>query len=233
MNSRNPGTHEMHYQNEPHHMAVRSGKPISSATHGDVTPAVRRPQWAYCAAVFSLAFMGLHVYWAVGGTWGLPPSALENAEATRAANWVVSAMLLIGAAGLYALTRPIGRRLPSWMTVTPFWAAASVCVSHAVFGFVTKSLYLGGMHSAVDFPEVQGMSAEAALRKNRVAAVHDLLVFEPCFLLQGVLIALAVGHFIRTPERRRLWWISLAVGIGLIDILGVILVWGGNHFAVG
>ncbi|MFJ6650999.1 DUF3995 domain-containing protein [Streptomyces sp. NPDC091290] len=176
--------------------------------------------------------MAFHVYWAVGGGWGLPPAAALRPAETRAANWVVSAIELIGALWVLALLHPAARRVPSWLLLSPLWAASAVCVSHAVFGAVTKSLYLGGMHEAVDFPAVPELSAEALADANHLSAVQDLVVFEPCFLIQGVVLAMAAWQFIRTPGHRRLWTWSLVVAVVLINVFGVVLSLSDTKFAI-
>ncbi|MEU5365837.1 DUF3995 domain-containing protein [Streptomyces sp. NPDC005925] len=176
--------------------------------------------------------MALHVYWAVGGTWGLPPAAEVHQSETQVANAVVSVIELIGAFWVLALLHPVARRFPSWMVLSPLWAAAAVCVSHAIFGVITKTLYLGGMHEAVDFPAVPELSAGEVADANHLSAVHDLLVFEPCFLIQGVVLAMAAWQFIRTPARRRLWTWSLVVAVVLINVFGALLSLVDAKFAI-
>lgn len=182
-----------------------------------------RPIWVHMAFWFTLIFMALHLYWAVGGTWGLPPAAALRPSETQAANWVVSAIEVIGALWVLALLHPAARRVPSWLLLSPLWIAAAVCVSHAVFGVITKSLYLGGVHEAVDFPAVPELSAAEAADANHLSAVHDLLVFEPCFLIQGVVLAMAAWQYIRTPSGRRLWNWSLVAAVVLIAFFGAVL----------
>jgi Protein of unknown function (DUF3995) len=191
-----------------------------------------RPALVHVAFVFTLLYMAVHVYWAVGGTWGLPPSAPDNEATVKAANWVVSAIMLCGAFFVLALNHPISRRVPSWMVLVPIWCGAVVCVSHAFFGFFTKGLYLMGHHGAVDFPDLPGMSAAKAAAENHHAAVVDIAVFEPCFLIQGLVLALAAWQFVRTAPGRRRWAWSVAVGTVVIDVFGGLLALGGMHFAV-
>lgn len=191
-----------------------------------------RPAFVRVAFVFTMLYMAFHVYWAVGGSWGLPPLAQHEADTTKAANWVVSVIMLIGAFWVLALNRPAIRRVPSWILLTPLWAAAVVCVSHAFFGFVTKALYVSGHHGAVDFPKVEGFDAATLADENHLAAVHDLVLFEPCFLLQGVVLWLAAWQFLRTPAARRRWSWSLAAGIVLVDVFGILLTAGGMKFAL-
>lgn len=191
-----------------------------------------RPAFVHMAFAFTLLYTAFHVYWAVGGTWGLPLAALHEEALTKVANWVVSVIMLVGAVWILALNHPVGRRVPAWMLLAPIWAGAVVCVSHAVFGFVTKILYLGGHHGAVDFPVVPGVGAAEAADANHLSAVQDLLVFEPCFLVQGVVLALAAWQFLRTPAGRRRWSVSLIVGVVVIDVFGALLSLGDLHFAL-
>ncbi|MGW5129254.1 DUF3995 domain-containing protein, partial [Streptomyces sp. NPDC004069] len=177
--------------------------------------------------------MLLHVYWAVGGTWGLPLLARHDKSAVQAVNWVVSAIMLVGALFVLALNRRTQSRVRAWVLLVPMWIAAVVCVSHALYGFVTKALYLSGHHGAVDFPVVPGVGAAEAAEANHLSAVQDLLVFEPCFLVQGLVLALAAWQFLRTRGARRRWWTSLVVGILVIDVFGALLSLVGARFAAG
>ncbi|MFF2065829.1 DUF3995 domain-containing protein [Streptomyces sp. NPDC058200] len=202
---------------------------------GDREPEITlppQPIWVQLAFAFTLLFTALHVYWAVGGTWGLPLLALQEQSAVQAVNWVVSLIMVIGALFILALNHPIGRRVPSWTLLVPLWIATVVCLSHALYGFVTKSLYLIGYQSAVDFPVVSGVSAAEADEANHRSAVLDLLVFEPCFLIQGVVLAMAAWQFIRTPDGRRKWRISLTAGIAAITVFGALLSLADMRFAI-
>ena len=191
-----------------------------------------RPVLVHLAFAFTLVYTAIHVYWAVGGTWGLPPAALANRSAVQAANWFVSAIMVFGAFFVLALNHAISRRVPAWIVLVPIWIGAVVCVSHSIFGFVTKALYLSGVHGAVDFPTVRGVSPATAAEKNHLAVVQDLVVFEPCFLVLGVLLALAAWQFIRTPVGRRTWSVSIVVGVALIDVFGAVLSLAGTHVAI-
>lgn len=182
---------------------------------------------------FTLLYMSIHVYWAVGGTWGVPLAAQQNADAVRNANWVVSVIMLIGAAWVLALHHRFARRVPAWVVLTPLWGGAVICVSHAVFGFVTKSLYLAGVHDAVDFPKAAGVDATTLAHDHHVSAVRDLWLFEPSFLIQGLLLALVGWQFIRTAAARRTWSLSLLLGIAAVDVFGLLLSLGNMHVALG
>ena len=102
-----------------------------------------------------------------------------------------------------------------------------VCISHGLLGITTQDLYAAGMHSAVSWPE-----HDLTVAQKNVAALHDLAVFEPWFLIQGLLLAL-VGHwFARTAAGRRRWTLSLVAGIVLVDAFGIALAVTHHRFAV-
>lgn len=188
----------------------------------------RGPLMAYLAALAALAAIPIHLYWALGGTWGLPGGAADaDLPGLRATNAAVSVLLACGAAFLYGLTRRWSRRLPAFLMLAPVWAGSVVCISHGLYGIVTKGLYAAGIHAAVSWPE-RGLTAA---QKN-LAALHDLVLFEPWFLIQGLLLALAGHWFARTATRRRGWTLSLAAGIVLIDVFGIALAVTHHRFAV-
>jgi hypothetical protein len=191
-----------------------------------------RPIWVYLAFAFTLLYLVIHLYWALGGTWGLPPLALRDGAVVRAVDWVVCAIMMIGALFVLALRRPIRGRSRSLALLVPIWIGAVVCLSHGVFGFITKALYLSGWHSAVNFPVVPGVSAATAAAKNHLSAVQDLVVFEPCFAIEGALLALAAWQFFRTPIARRRWSWSLLVGVVAIDVFGALLSLAHLHVAI-
>ena len=75
------------------------------------------------------------------------------------------------------------------------------------------------------------MSAATAAAQDHTAAVLDLLVFEPWFLVEGLLLLLAGWWSLRAPGAHR-WTVSVLVGAALIDVFGVLLVLGKHHLAV-
>ena len=185
------------------------------------------PLTAYLAALAAVAGIPVHLYWALGGTWGYPGgTATAGLPGLRAVNLVVSAVLACGAVYLYGLTRPWARRRPALFVLAPVWAAAVVCVSHGLFGIATKGLYLAGVKSAVSWPE-HGLTTA---QKN-LAALHDLAIFEPWFLVLGLLLALAGRRFAGSAPSRR-WTLSLVAVIVLVDAFGVALAVTHHRFAV-
>jgi hypothetical protein len=185
------------------------------------------PMIAHLAALAAVAGIPVHLYWALGGTWGYPGgTATATMPGLRAVNLVVSVLLACGAVYVYGLTRPWARRPPALLVLAPVWAAAVVCVSHGLFGIATKGLYLAGLRSAVSWPE-HGLTAG---QKN-LAALHDLAIFEPWFLVLGFLLALA-GRWFAGPAASRRWTLSLVAAIVLIDAFGTALALTHHRFAV-
>jgi len=190
--------------------APDTAMPEAPMPHGGTppggSPPPRGPQVAYLAALAALAGIPIHLYWAAGGTWGLPGgAAAAGLPGVRATNLAVSVLLACGAAFLYGLTRPWSRR---------------------PFGMATKSLYAGGVQSAVAWP------GHLTAGQKNLAALYDLGVFEPWFLIQGLLLALAGRWFARTATGCRRWTLSLAAGIVLIDAFGIALAVTQHRFAV-
>jgi hypothetical protein len=90
-----------------------------------------------------------------------------------------------------------------------------------------KGLYAAGVHSAVSWPEHDLTAAQ----KN-LAALRDLGVFEPWFLIQGLLLALAGRWLARTATGRRRWTLSLVAAIVLVDAFGTLLAVTHHHLTV-
>ena len=114
----------------------------------------RGPLFACLAAVAALAAIPVHLYWALGGTWGLPGgAATADLPGIHATNLAVSVLLACGALFLLGLTRPWARRAPVMLMLAPEWAARW-CASHALFGIAAKGLYVAGVHAAVSWPSM-------------------------------------------------------------------------------
>lgn len=179
----------------------------------------------YLAALVTLTGVPIHLYWAFGGTWGLPSSAAADLPGMRPTNMIVAAILVAGAAWLTALTRPWARRLPGALVLTPIWIGSVVCISHGLYGMVTKGLYAAGAHSAVSYPE------PLTTAQRNLAALRDLTVFEPWFLIQGLLLLFAGRWFVTTTRARR-WTPSILAGVVLVDAFGIALAIAHQRFAV-
>jgi hypothetical protein len=126
------------------------------------------------------------------------------------------------------MLRGEGRVLPAALS-TAMGTGAAVCLSHAVFGFATKALFLAG-YDTVRYPDIgDGWSAA----EKHAAAVLDVAAFEPWFLLEGVVLALAGWQYLRTARHRRRWVGTLASGTLLLVLFGVVLAVTGRRAALG
>jgi len=205
----------------------RAPLPDNRTPPAGASVARRGPLMVYLAALAALAGVPIHLYWALGGTWGLPGGAATGGlPGLHATNAIVSVLLAAGAALLFGLTRPWACRPPALVMLTPLWLGSVVSVSHGLYGVVTKALYVAGAHSAVSYPEPL-----TAAQKNH-AALLDLGVFEPWFLIQGLLLLLAGRWFARTAAGHRWWTLSLIAGVVLADAFGIALAVAHRQVAV-
>lgn len=191
--------------------------PHESAT-GATPETIRRRQLVVVLAVsVTLTAIPIRLYWALGGTWGLPGgTAVAELPGLHPTNAAVVGILAAGAALLTGLTRPWARRVPAALVLGPIWVGSILCISHGLYGTITKALYAVGVHSAVDYIEPL-----TDAQKN-LMTVRDLCIFEPWFLAQGLLLLFAGRWFTRTKTRRH-WTLSVLAGTVLLDALGVAL----------
>ncbi len=167
--------------------------------------------------VWSIGYMLPHLYWALGGTAGL---ALVRPEAAalpewRLINWVAS-VFLTAAGGLGLALAYLPRR--PWLSgllLAMAWAGCSLAASHGLDGLVNRLLQFAGLATVEGAPF--GLPEHAYV-------VWDLLLFEPWFLIEGLLLGLAGWCYLRQPRHRRVWLAlcALGVGVGLVTaVLGV------------
>lgn len=201
-----------------------NSSPAAALISDDGLPS--RHRWAYAAFCFTVAYIPIHLYWALGGTFWLPDGGLldtSTESAVQVSDWGVCVLLAIGASFIVLLTRPSGRRIHPGVLLVPIWIGAVVCGSHAVYGFITKGLYASGVHSAVHFSSLPEVSAATAAAADHTSTVLDLAVFEPWFLIEAVLLTMAANQFLLTRTARRRWMITIIAGAALIDVLGALL----------
>lgn len=134
---------------------------------------------AHAAALWSVVFMTPHIYWAGGGTAGLPEG--EPLEGTIAVvNYAAIALSALAAVLALALARRWGAALPRRALLAAAWAA---CVVLAVRG-------AGGL--------VQGLVQPDASSEGSDGLV---IAFEALFLLGGILFGLAAHEHSRIGRR--------------------------------
>ncbi len=148
------------------------------------TPSTRLRRLAGLCCVWMVIFAGVHVYWALGGTFAMPAGfSVDENTALLVIDIMAVPLCLAGAALALALVHPAGRRRPR--TVTALTALTGVfAIVHAAGTIVAD---LGMLLGVVEVPDTEA---------ERISA----FVFEPWWFLGGVLFVLAAWAF--HTERR-------------------------------
>lgn len=141
----------------------------------------RSPLPAYAAFAWALVFLLPHVYWAAGGTAGLGDESIEGTIAVINAAAIVLSVL--AAVLALALVRPWGASIPRRILLAGAWGACVLLSLRGSVGLLQAAAIAFGA-SDEDVPTLA-------------------LVFEPLFLIGGILFGLAassapVRHLERT-----------------------------------
>ncbi|MDP9487035.1 MAG: DUF3995 domain-containing protein [Actinomycetota bacterium] len=153
---------------------------------------------AYAACVLALLYALVSFYWAAGGTAGLSTIGGELEEMARDRDPGLVAIVLVTAFlkvayGLLALAlvRPSwGRALPRWALLWAAWAGAGLLSAYGGLLVAAQALVVAGFVGV----------AEPA---DRRALLWHLFVWDPWFLVMGLLLGVAVWHYQRGTRRRR------------------------------
>jgi hypothetical protein len=167
-------------------------------------PAWRRhalPAAGWALAAWSIAYLLPHLYWGLGGEAGLSivkPSARELAQ-WQEINLVASGVLVLPALiGLGLVRHPSRRRMATSLRLAS-WAGAAIAGGHGLFGIAYRALNLMG---AIDLDG-----------DSRRFAVWDLVLFEPWFLIEGVLFVAVGWASLSAPGAQRRWLLGCAAGV--------------------
>jgi hypothetical protein len=153
------------------------------------------------------------LYWALGGTTGLSavkPSARALPE-WRSINWAASFVLAWPALLAVALVRARSGAIKTGLLLVAL-AGSAIATAHGLYGIIYRSL------TVAETIDVDGRSFDVS-RHGWV--VWDLLVFEPWFLIEGVLLA-GLGAAATSPALRRRWIIACVAGTGLAALTGLL-----------
>lgn len=150
---------------------------------------VRPGAWTgRAAALTAFLFAAVSLYWATGGTAGLDTLGGTIEERARAgdpvimrANWAAVVLKILGGVLALALVQPWGRRLPRRVMLAAAWTGAAVLI---LYGTVQTA---GVALVALDVIQVTEPIEPTALRWR-------LFLWEPWFLLWGLLLAAAAWH---------------------------------------
>ena len=171
--------------------------------------------WPLALSAWSLLYMVPHLYWALGGE-ALLFMVRESAAALddwRGINWAASVVLtgaaLVGPALLWSASRPRFR-----LTVLAgCLVGAAVAGSHGAFGIIYRTLNVAGV------TDIDGSPFDAS---EHEWAMWDLFVFEPWFLIEGVLFVGAGAAALATTRARRRWMTGCLAAIGIATLTGVL-----------
>lgn len=180
----------------------------------------RRPAlvWSgYAVFIWSIAYMLPHLYWALGGAAGLSllKSSVLALPQWELINWVASVFLtaagFLGLAFIYLRKR----NFLSWLLLAIALAGCALATSHGIYGVVNRILQIAGVAELESGPFDMDQHAYV---------VWDLILFEPWFVIEGILLGSAGWFYLDKPRDRRLWLAGCTLGIivGLITgLLGV------------
>ncbi|MCJ8010414.1 DUF3995 domain-containing protein [Paenibacillus sp. KQZ6P-2] len=156
-----------------------------------------KSHWAaYAAAIWSVLYIPPHVYFALGGTIGVPGTMTEKFEPVWAlTNWGASFALLLAGLLALGLARPMEQKMVRLALLVVSWCACLIPILHASYGFVTKGLYLLGVLPIHFFDFSLWETVDIGM-----FMMLDLLLFEPWFLVEGILFGLAIWQFHRRAQ---------------------------------
>ena len=171
----------------------------------------------YAVFIWSIAYMLPHLYWALGGTSGLTMLKPDISESPQweMINWVASGFLT--AAGLLGITAIYFRKRKylSWLFLTVLLAGCSLSTAHGIYGIVNRILQITG---------VAGVDSVPFNSKQHAYVLWDLFLYEPWFLIEGILLGFLGWCFMNKPRGKQIWLTLCTIGtiVGLITgLLGV------------
>lgn len=169
----------------------------------------------YAVAVWSALYMLPHVYLALGGRAGLTMFRPEVATLPQLREINAWASLILGIAALLglALTRPSLRARASRAMALVTWFGCSVATAHGLVGIAVRSRMV--------------LAASANQRLPTGWMLYDLLLFEPWFLIEGLLLGTAGWYLMSDSVAKRRWALACVAGVavGIATAILRIKVW--------
>lgn len=160
-----------------------------------VWPAYAGCVWAIVYAVF------VRFYQAAGGTIGMSGQPRNPELGLYMASYLAGVLILICGFILLGLVKPWGRTVPAWVPwiagkpipraviLIPTLLCTAFLLAHGAAGIVTRALFLAGI-IAINLPEQYWFDIDL-----HGMALWDLLVYEPWFLVMGLLSGLTAAHY--------------------------------------
>ena len=166
-------------------------------------------------AAWSVLYVIPHAYWALGGELGfflLRPSAVAMDE-WETINAVASVVLLFPVVIAFGLRRFRARGRARIPLLGAALVGASIATAHGLYGILYRILNLIGVI------EVDGQRATVT---DHPWVLWDLVIFEPWFLIEGILFVAAGWTAATTETIRRRWLLGCAAGITVASLSGVL-----------
>jgi Protein of unknown function (DUF3995) len=147
----------------------------------------RWPGWAaYAATTWAFVFALVHLYWALGGTAGLPKGmSVDVNPALFVIDVLAVPLCLVGALLALSLVRPWGRRIPRRLLLAGAWAVCALLVVHSAPTLVAGGLVVTDLSDA----------------EPSVLERWSLFVYEPWFFMGGILYGTAAWGYDRRSSR--------------------------------
>ena len=154
-----------------------TGTGTGSPANAEAVPRPRATAWAgYAACAWALLFTVPHVYWAVGGTAGLRGHPMSGA--LRVVNLASIPLSLFAALVALATVRSWGGTVPRWLLGGAAWGTCAVLSMRGGAGLLQSTL-------------------------GREEPPPLFRIFEPGFLVGGILFGAAAWYYGRSPRDRR------------------------------
>jgi hypothetical protein len=173
---------------------------VDSMTQSKTKPL--RTVLSLLAVTACLPYLSLKIAWVLGSGIGIPEGSplREGGSTLTAVNALTIVMDALVVVLVLALTRPWGRRLPSWLLTLPLWAATGL-LGPILVAFPAQMLYAALAPAAERSGTSQGLTQDALLDGWVWSTVYT------GFVLQALaLITLFVlygrerwGHLLRGP----------------------------------
>lgn len=145
------------------------------------------PVIVYAASAWGVVFALVHVYWVLGGRLGLPSDqSIYDNTPLLVIDIIAIPLCLIAAALPLAIVHGWWARIPERWLYRAMWATAALFVIHAIPSIV----------------EVVAMALGLISREMTTEEKYVMFLYEPWFLLGGILFTLA-AHRLREAHWQR------------------------------
>jgi hypothetical protein len=194
---------------------VFTSRDVLPSVHEEASAARPPARWPLMLCAWSLLYVLPHLYWALGGEAFLFTVKRSAAELDdwRAINLAASVVLacaaLLGPALMWSAGHPRLRAA----TLVACAGGAAIAASHGAFGILYRALNVAGV------VEVDGVAFDVSTHEW---VLWDLFVFEPWFLIEGLLFVAAGAAAMTTDRSRRRWTAACLAAIGVATLTGLL-----------